>query len=195
MTVKTESLSVEKAEAALQAAKTAHEELRERLIAGDDDVTDRDVAEADDAVVFAELKLEAAHEAARRREQQQRDKLAEQLQRDAERLTEPDARKAVRKAAAQTVDALDRLFIVCADLNDRRTDLEHQADELDVNVTLPRWAEPIAIAVQVLCDVTDRHGGPMVVDRRGDLYLRLRALGPPPGSPPRLDATPEDDHA
>lgn len=191
-TTKSASLSVDKARQELEQAKAARDDLRERLVTGDVDVTDKVVADADDKVVFAELRLEAAHEAERRREQQQRDRLAEQVQRDAERLTEPDARKAVRKAAVQTADALDRLLKVCADFNEQRTNLEHQADDLDVNVAAPPWAEPIAIAVQVLWDLIDRHGPPSVVDRRS-LYMQLQQLRPPPGSPPYLDATDATD--
>lgn len=72
MTAKADSLTVEQAEQALQDAKHAREELRERLIAGADDVTDTDVAEADDHVVFAELRLEAAHAADERRREHAR---------------------------------------------------------------------------------------------------------------------------
>lgn len=77
-TTKSESLTIEQAEQALAQAKADRDELRERLIAGDNDVTDQDVAEADDRVVFAELKVEAAQEAdARRREHARRSRIGQ----------------------------------------------------------------------------------------------------------------------
>lgn len=72
MTTKSESLTIEQAEQALAQARADRDALRERLIAGADDVTDQDVAEADDRVVFAELKVEAAQEADERRREHAR---------------------------------------------------------------------------------------------------------------------------
>lgn len=174
----------------LDKARAALTELRDKIADGDE-VTGRQLADAEASVELAELRLAAVDEHERRRQQQQREQLADELRRTAKELSQDDARLPIHQAGQDVAAALDALFKACADFNGRRDQLEAAAASLDLSrLATPPHAEPQSTAIQLLCEATDRHGGSTgVVDRR-DIYYRVRDLRPPPGSPPHRDATP-----
>lgn len=118
--------SVDQARTELDKARAKYQKLRDAVVAGDSKVTAKHVADAQDAVEFAELRLELATNAdATRDEQIRQARIAELV----ESLTTGDAAKKGQTLVdleAKAVAAIEALFLASQDYRDTARNVSQQ---------------------------------------------------------------------